>query len=210
MPTAMTFTNLQEDVRGYIERGGVSDPTVFAQLPRLINLAERSIAERLKILGFVNVVTANLVAGTSVYAKPDRWRETISMVCQNVRTPLFARSYEYARSYWPDPAQRATPEFYSDYNYENWLIVPTPIATIPWEILYYQQPPLLDAANQTNWLTDFAPSALLFRSLIETYAFLKDTARMAEVQPLYEEAVGRLSVNDIKKVVDRNVTRQGA
>jgi hypothetical protein len=42
MATAMTFTSLKQDVQRYLERGGTlaSDPIVFEQIPRLINLAE--------------------------------------------------------------------------------------------------------------------------------------------------------------------------
>ena len=57
MPTAMTFNSLQDDLRGYLERGTAVDVTVYEQLPRLINLAERDIARALKIQGFINVVT---------------------------------------------------------------------------------------------------------------------------------------------------------
>ena len=102
MPTAMTFTSLLTDLRQYLERGTSVDTTVFEQLPRLINLAERDIARKLKIQGFINVVTSAMAAGTSVYAKPDRWRDTISInfgigAANNQRTPLFPRSYEYCR-----------------------------------------------------------------------------------------------------------------
>lgn len=210
MAELMTFDSLQADMRSYLERGYAVDPTVFAQIPRLINLAERAIASALKIQGMINVVTADLVAGTSVYDKPDRWRETISMHAGTPRRFLFARSYEYCRTYAPDETVRGEPEFYADYDYQHWLIVPTPIATIPWEISYYQLPALLDASNQTNWLTDYAPNVLLYRSLLEATPFLKDDNRLGTWKGLYDEEMGKLNVNDIRKIADRNTTRQGA
>ena len=81
MATTMTFTTLQEDVRRYLERGNsyASDPVVYEQIPRLINLAERRISRELKIQGFINVVTGTLSEGQSVYPKPDRWRDTVSV-----------------------------------------------------------------------------------------------------------------------------------
>lgn len=210
MAENLTFTSLQEDVRRYLERGYVEDVTVYDQIPRLINLAERSIADKLKILGMIEVVTSDLVAGTSVYAKPDRWRETVSMQAGASRAQLFTRGYEYCRNYWPDETARATPEFYCDYGYQHWLIVPTPIATIPWEVTYYQQPPLLDGVTATNWLTQYAPNALLYRTLLETTPFLKNDERIQTWQQYYDEAMSSLNISDIKKVVDRNATRQGA
>ena len=120
MPTAMTFDSLQSDLRDYLERGTSVDPTVFDQLPRLINLAERDLARALKIQGFINVVTSVMAVGTSVYAKPDRWRDTVSINfgvgVTEERTPLFSRSYEYCRMYHPDEDLTAQPRFYADYD----------------------------------------------------------------------------------------------
>lgn len=213
MPTAMTFTSLQEDVRRYLERGYVTDTTVYAQLPRLINLAERAIATELKFQGFIDVVVTTLVAGTSVYDKPDRWRQTVSLnfgtgATNDTRTPLFARSYEYCRTYWPDSTVRAQPEFYSDYDYQHWLIVPTPDANYPMEVLYYQQPPLLDTNNQTNWLTDYAPNALLYRTLLETTPFLQHDERIPTWQTMYSQQMQAMNVQDLQKIVDRAATRK--
>lgn len=210
MPTVMTFTSLQQDVRNYLERGDSEDTVVYGQLPRLINLAERAIARKLKIEGFINVVTSDLVAGTSVYAKPDRWRRTLSMHYSNVRTPIFARSYEYCRTFWPDVTLRAPPQFYSDYNYTHWLIVPTPVATVPWEILYYEQPALLDDTNQTNWLTNYGPNALLYRTLLECEPFLKNDERIGVWKGLYDEAISDMNAEDISRIMDRAAVRQEA
>jgi hypothetical protein len=220
MPVAMTYTSLQEDIRRYIERGNVSDTTVYEQIPSLINLAERDIARKLKIQGFINVVTSTLVAGVSVYAKPDRWRRTVSMefgvaatpaaATQNKRIPIFARDYEYSRNYWPDSTATAQPEYYADYDYQHWLVVPTPDINYPWQIMYYEQPPYLDVTTQTNWLTEYAPQALLYGALVQAEPFLKNDERIPVWQGMYGSAVNDLNVEDLKKILDRNVTRQEA
>lgn len=215
MPTTMTFTTLKADMERYLERGGtlVSDPRVFEQLPRLINLAERRIARELKLQGLTSVVTDTLLPGVSVYAKPDRWRDTVSI---NVglgeemknRTFLFTRSYEYLRSYWPDESVRGAPEFYGDYNYEHWLIVPTPDLAYPFEVVYYELPPLLDDVTQTNWLTDYAPQALLYASLLEATPFLKNDERIQVWQGMYDRAAAMLNGEDLAKIFDRSATRK--
>jgi hypothetical protein len=217
MATATTFNSLLADLRKYLERGSVTDPEVFNQLPALINLAERNIARGLKVLGTQNVVisippTGGLVAGVSVYAKPDRWRDTISMcygggLSLNDRKFLFPRSLEYCRTYWPNSDGREEPEFYADYDYQHWLIVPTPVITRPWEIIYYQQPPLLDTVNQTNWLSDYAPDALLYRSLLECEPFLKNDERMGTWQNMFTSAMGLLDGEDMQRIIDRTTTR---
>ncbi len=217
MPAAMTFTTLQDDVRSYLERGGSAstDPLVFAQIPNLINLAERRISRDLKIQGFQVVVVTNLQAGVAVVAKPDRWRETISMnigtgTGNNTRVQIFPRAYEYCRQYWPNETEVQQPVFYADYNYTNWLFVPTPDANYPVEILYYELPALLDEANQTNWLTEYAPNLLLYATLLEATPYLKNDERIPVWQTMYAQAAQALNGEDLKKILDRGAVRNEA
>lgn len=213
MPTAMTFNSLQDDLRGYLERGGVSDTTVYNQLPRLINNAERDIAQDLKILGFIDPLLSGLVAGTSVYQKPDRWRATVSMnfgagVSQNDRTPIYPRSYEYCRRYWPNSDSRGVPKFYADYQYNYWLVVPTPVADYPWEILCWRLPALLDGTNQSNWLTDYAPTTLLNKSLENCWRFLKNNDMAQVWNGEYQKSSASLNGQDLQRIIDRNTARE--
>lgn len=215
MATTMTFTTLQEDVRRYLERGSsyASDPVVYDQIPRLINLAERRIARELKIQGFVNVVTGTLQTGVSVYAKPDRWRDTVSInigtgVNNNTRKVLFTRAYEYLLNYWPDRTATDRPLFYADYDYEHWLYAPTPDADYPFEILYYELPPLLDDVVQSNWLTEYAPQLLLYGTLLEATPFLKNDERIPVWQSMYDRSAAMLNGEDLAKILDRSSVRK--
>ena len=186
MSTTMTFETLKQDVQRYLERGATfaSDPIVHEQIPRLINLAERRIARELKIQGFINVVTTSLTVGQSVYPKPDRWRDTVSM---NVgtgaalanRTSLFTRDYEYLRSYWPNEAETAQPVFYADYNYDNWL-------------------------------TEYAPQLLLYGTLLEATPFLKSDDRIPVWQNMYDRSAAMLNGEDLAKILDRSAVRKEA
>ena len=217
MATGMTFTTLKQDVQRYLERGATyaSDPVVFEQIPRLINLAERRIARELKIQGFINVVVTNLAPGQSVVAKPDRWRDTVSFTLgtganNEQRKSIYARSYEYLRSYWPDATETGEPVFYSDYDYNHWLVAPTPDAAYPLEILYYQLPPLLDEEYETNWLTENAPEILLYGTLLEATPFLKNDERIAVWQNMYDRAAAMLNGEDLAKILDRSAVRKEA
>lgn len=215
MPTAMTYNSLLDDLRAYLERGATlaTDPTVYEMLPTLIGMAERRLARELKIQGTVNVVTTALIAGQSVYDKPDRWRETVSMFVgtgagNNTRSEVYPRGYEYIRSYWPNPTTTGTPRFYADYDYSHWLIAPTPASALPMEILYYELPPLLDDSNQTNWFTEYTPNALLYATLLESAPFLKNDERIATWEGFYNRAVAALNGEDIRQISDRGIIRR--
>lgn len=220
---AMTFTSLQSDMRNYLERGTSKDVIVFEQIPSLISLAEKAIATAIKVQGFLVPVTSSFVAGVSVYAKPNRWRETVSMfygikstpaaLVKNKRISLFPRSYEYCRTYWPDPSitdAENPPQFYADWDYQHWLIAPTPVEDQPWEVNYYQLPPLLSDSNQVNWLTEYAPNMLLYRALLEATPFLKNDERIPVWQQLYQEQLATINQQDLQKVADREAVRSTA
>jgi len=206
----MTYSSLLEDVRRYLERGftAESDQIVYEQLPRLITLGERRISRELKIQGFIRAVTTPLQAGVATYRKPDRWRDTVSMTLNGA--PIFARAYEYCRNYWPDEAQTATPQFYADYDYNHWLITPTPAADSNLEVVYYEQPRFLGEDFQTNWLTEYAPDLLLYATLLEATPFLKKDERIGTWQQMYDRAAQALNGEDLKKIMDRSAQRSEA
>jgi hypothetical protein len=210
MSYTMTYDSLLVDVRRYLERGftAESDQIVYDQLPRLITLGQRRIARELKIQGFIRPVQTSLQVGVPVYAKPDRWRDTISMTVNGV--PIFARSYEYLRSYWPVESETGTPQFYADYDYQHWLIAPTPNAASVLEIVYYEQPPLLGDDLQTNWLTEYAPDLLLYATLLEATPFLKTDERIQVWQAMYDRAAQALTGEDMKRITDRSAVRNEA
>jgi hypothetical protein len=215
--TGMTFTELQSDVRNYLERGysAAVDPIVFEQIPRLITLAERRISRDLKVQGFLVAVTFTMQTGLAVYPKPDRWRDTVSInvgtgTGNNTRQPVFTRSYEYIRNYWPNELETATPKFYADYNYTNWLFGPTPDEDYPVEAMYYELPALLSDTTQTNWLTEYAPQLILYGALLEATPFLKNDERIGVWQKFYDDAKASLNNEDLKKIVDRATVRTEA
>ena len=210
MSYTMTYDSLLVDMRRYLERGftQASDQIVFDQLPRLITLAERRIARELKIEGFIRAITTPLSIVVSTYLKPDRWRDTISMTVNG--TPIQTRSYEYLRNYWPDEAQTASPQFYADYDYANWLIAPTPNAASTLEILYYEQPALLGDTLQSNWLTEYAPELILYASLLEATPFLKNDDRVQLWQGLYDRCAQAFSGQDLGRILDRSAQRSEA
>lgn len=210
MAYSMTYDSLLTDLRRYLERGFTeeSDQIVYDQLPRLITLGERRIARELKIQGFIRAVQTPLQAGVAVYLKPDRWRDTISMTVAG--SPIFARSYEYCRSYWPDEAETGAPQFYADYDYQHWLITPTPATVQTLEVLYYEQPRFLGDDFQTNWLTEYAPDLLLYAALLEAAPFLKSDERIQIWQGMYDRSAQALNGEDLKRIMDRSANRSEA
>jgi hypothetical protein len=218
MPTSVNYTSLVSDLTNTLERGGSSssDPTVFEQIPRLINAAERKLMQLLKLQGTIEILRdpvglpANMTGG--FLTKPDRFRQTISMqygagAGNRTLTPIFPRSLEYCLAYWPDSVQTAPPEFYADADINHWLIVPTPDFTYPLQVVLYMLPPLLDDANQENFWTRLTPNALLYCSLLEATPFLRDDSRTPVWENLLQIELVSLSGQDLGKIMDRAAER---
>ena len=197
----MTYDSLNTMVLQYLER---RDLAVVEAIPTFITLAEFEIAQQIKTLGQMQVVESTMTIGNPVIQKPARWRKTTSMeVSSNgSKSPVLLRKYEYLKSYTPDATTTGLPLFYADYDYDHWLVAPTPDQAYPFEVLYYERIQPLSSANQTNWITQNAPNAMLFGTLLQAMPFLKNDARQI-FQQKYQEALASLKAEDVTRVGDR-------
>jgi hypothetical protein len=200
--SVMTYDSLVEDIQSYLER---SDAATLAKIPQFIMLAEQIIASEIKFLGNLVVVGSSMVLGEATIAKPARWRKTVSMnvTVAGKRQPVLLRTYEYLREYWPNPSSTDVPLYFCDYDYEHWLIAPTPAAAYSYEVLYYERNQPLDSTNQSNWFTQYAPQALLYGSLLQAMPFLKNDERIPMWQGQYDKIIAVLQNENVIRVADR-------
>jgi hypothetical protein len=140
-----------------------------------------------------------IIGGSSVIA---------SFPSNNNYTPILLRSYEYARSFWPNQSQTGSPMFYADYGYYNWLISPTPDQNYPFILGYLETPQVIDATYQTNYLTEFMPEVLLKAVLLEAMLDLKNDERIPVLESEYVKVLASWNAKDELRKVDRYVTRK--
>jgi len=201
----MTYDTLIENIQSYLER---TDTATLDKIPLFIMLAEQVIASEIKFLGNLTVVESNMTSSNPVINKPVRWHKTVSMnvTVDGVKQPVLLRKYEYLREYWPDQTQTDIPKFYCDYDYENWLVAPTPAENFDFEVLYYERVQPLDSSNQTNWFTQYAPQALLYGSLLQAMPFLKNDERTPIWQAQYQAIMQTLKKEDVLRIGDRQAS----
>jgi hypothetical protein len=206
----MTYNSLVTDITNWIN---TTNTTTLAEIPNFIYLTEQEICRKFRTIGYLIYVHGafipNAQAGGMVLAKPLRWRANVSFTCANavngnVCNILQLRTYEYLRDYFPDvTATPGLPLFYSDYAYNNWLVAPMPDLAYPYEIGYIEMPVPLTINQQTNWLTNNAPDALLWGSLCKAIPFLKDDERIPMWQASYKDALESLNMIDKTNFYDR-------
>jgi hypothetical protein len=197
----MTYDSLTYYVLQYLER---SDQAVINAIPTFITLAEFEIAEQIKTLGQLQVVESQMNVGNPVIAKPARWRKTVSIniTVNGAKQPVLLRKYEYLQNYWPNSTQTAVPLYYADTDWEHWYLAPTPDQSYNFEVLYYERIAPLSSENQTNWLTQNAPNAMLFGTLLQAMPFLKNDQRQI-FQQKYDQSLQALKTEDVSRVGDR-------
>jgi hypothetical protein len=199
----MTYDSLTSTVLQYLER---RDAAVVEAIPTFITLCEFEIAQYIKTLGQMEVVDANMNIGNPVIAKPARWRKTVSMTLSNSgsKQPILLRKLEYLNAYAQDVTATGIPLYYADYDFEHWIVAPTPNQAYAFEALCYTRLQPLSSAYQTNWLTQNAPNAMLFGTLKQTAPFLKNDARLALWKQMFDEALAALKTEDTLRVADRS------
>jgi hypothetical protein len=199
----MTYDSLTSSVLQYLER---SDVAVVNAIPTFITLCEFEIAQNIKTLGQMEVVDSTMNIGNPVIPKPARWRKTTSMTLSvsGQKQPMLVRKLEYLNAYAQDVTATGVPLYYADYDYEHWFVAPTPNQAYAFEALCYTRLQPLSSANQTNWLTQNAPNAMLFGTLKQTAPFLKNDARLALWKSMFDEALASLKTEDTLRIADRS------
>ena len=198
----MTYNSLTSIVLQYLER---SDTAVVNAIPTFITLAEFEIAQEIKTLGQLQLVQSQVSTGNPVLQKPARWRKTVSLNITDSsgnKNPVLLRKYEYLTNYWPNNTLTAQPLYYADTDWDHFYLAPTPDQAYAFELLYYERIQPLSSTNQTNWLTQNAPNAMLFGTLLQAVMFLKNDQRTIFEQK-YQEAIQALKAEDVSRVGDR-------
>lgn len=197
----LTYNSLTSTVLQYLER---SDQATVDQIPTFITLCEFEIAQQIKTLGQLQVVQSTMVQSNPVIAKPARWRKTVSfnVIVNDQRSPVLLRKYEYIKAYTPDANTTGVPLYYGDYDYEHWIVGPTPDDDYDFECLFYERLEPLSSSNQTNFLTQYAPNAMLFGTLLQAMPFLKNDQRQI-FQQKYDQAIAALKAEDVTRIADR-------
>lgn len=202
MTEVLTYSGLVDKVSRWLNREDLAQ-----DIPGFVMLAENRISRDCRILGNRKTVVGVLQQGVPVLAKPTRWRSTdyfnvSTAVGSNTRQPLYLRDYSYLREFWPNDAVTGQPEYYSDWDAYHWLIAPTPSANLAFEIGYWERINPIDPNNQTNWLTEQAPDAMLYATLLAATPMIMGDPRIDVWQAQYTQAIASLNENNAARRTD--------
>ena len=116
------------------------------------------------------------------------------MIDNNRHTyPLF-KHVSFIRDYTPDPTTTGLTKYYGLFDDTTFILAPTPAANYSFELHYKYRPASLTttSGSETTWLSDNAPDAMLYGTLVEAATFLKISDEAAQYEQRFMAATSAL------------------
>jgi hypothetical protein len=94
----------------------------------------------------------------------------------------------------PNASTTGLPKYYALFDDNSFLLAPTPDQTYTFELHYKYRPASLTTTSgtDTTWLSDNAPDAILYGTLVEAANFLKNPQETALYEQRFVQAVNGL------------------
>ena len=190
-----TYAQLKTAIQDYTEN---TESSFVTNLPTFIQNAESRIFKLVDLEVFRKNATSELSTGGDPYLSvPSDYLASFSMsiTVSNEKQFLLQKDVNFIQEYSPNPATTGVPKYYAFFDIDNFIVAPTPDSAYPVELHYYYKPASLTAGSDsgTTWLSENAPNAMLYGSLVEAYTYMKgeqDMLTMYEKQ--FTEALTRI------------------
>ncbi len=184
-----TYAELQTAVGNWLNRGDLT-----SYIPDLIMLGERKIYRDLRIRAMETALSGTIASG--VIAVPSDYIELKSAYINSSPTlQLQRRNVEFIYDKYPVRASEGRPKFIAREG-SNFIFGPYPDSGYTVQGIYYKRLTALSVSNTTNWFTDNAPDLLLYASLVEAEAFVKNDARIPLWVAGYERVKAMIEKED--------------
>jgi len=189
-----TLSELKTAIQNYTEN---QETTFVNSLDTFIESAEERIFQSVGLTFFRRNQTANLTVSNQYLNMPSDFLAPFSLSITSGTSKKFLdfKDVNFLQEFAPDSSVEGEPRYYASFDYENFVIAPTPDDSYDVELHYFYRPASLTAQGDsgTTWLSVNAPQAMLYGSLIAAYTFMKGEVDVLQnYNAQFTEAVGRL------------------
>lgn len=191
-----TYTTLKQAIQDWTE----NDETTFVNnLDFFITNAEERILKVTDLDYFRKNVSGTMDSGVKYLAMPSDYLASFSLQYTDSNGDahfLLQKDVNFIQTFNPDASTTGAPRYYSAFDYQNFIIGPTPDDDYAVELHYYYRPQSITAtADGQSWIGTNAPDALLYGSLLEAYTFMKGETDVIQMYMMrFAESVERLKV----------------
>jgi len=189
---SFTYATLKSAVEDYCE---TSETTFVNDLPVFIKEAEERILKNVELPVFRSNVTGTATADNPYLSTPSDFLApySLAVIASNVYTYLLFKHVSFIRDYTPNASTTGLPKYYALFDDTTFLLAPTPDnpsagVDYTFELHYKYRPASLTAGAEggTTWLSDNAPDALLYGTLVEAATFLKVPEEVGQYEQRFQ------------------------
>ena len=200
---SFTYDQLKTAIQDFTE---YTETNFVTNLPVFIRLAEERILKSVDLDNFRKNATSSLSSGDEYISMPTDFLAPFSLFITTAGSQAFLleKDVNFIREAYPDRTATGVPKYYASFDSKadtsgnvtgNFIVGPTPNSNYTVELHYFYRPASLTAGSGSSytWLSENAPNALLYGSLIEAYIYMKGEQDMiAMCQSRYAESFDRL------------------
>lgn len=208
---SFTYATLKTAIQDYTEN---TETTFVNNLPTFIKSAEERIFKAVQLSLFRKNVSGTMTASNKYLALPTDFLAPFSLSITNSSNHEFLlyKDVNFVQDFNTNPATTGAPRYYAQFDNDNLIVGPTPDSGYTVELHYYYRPASLTAGadSGTTWLSENAPQAMLFGSLIDAYTFMKGEADILQLyNSRFVEAVQTLKqLGEARETTDQYRTGQ--
>tara|TARA_R100001463_G_C3501272_1_gene219076 strand:+ start:403 stop:1044 length:642 start_codon:yes stop_codon:yes gene_type:complete len=206
----MNYGELKTAIQDYAE----NDETSFVNnLPLFIRMAEERILKGVQLNFFQKNQSGVMATGNEYLAAPTDFLVpfSLSIDVSGDKEFLLFKDLDFVQTSNPNSTTTGQPQYYAQFDVDNFIIAPTPDANYTVDIHYLYRPASLTVGTDsgTSWLSENAELTLLYASLVEAYTYMKgDQSLMQLYNQRYMESMDRLkNLGEAQETIDEY--RQG-
>jgi len=195
--------NLWQVIQDYTQN---SEATFQSEIPNFVQLAEERVYNSVQLPALRKSVTGGLTVGNQYLTLPVDYLNTFSLSTIDPVTGnqsfLIDKDVEFIREAYPGVTVTATPKYFAQFDYQTFIVGPTPDQSYAVELHYGYYPPSIVTVGN-SWVGENFAEVLLYGALREAYVFMKGEADVTQMyESKYQESMGLL-----KQFIDGKLRR---
>jgi hypothetical protein len=208
---AWTYTTLTQSIKDWTDN---SETTFVAEIPFFITNAEERIFKSIDLEYFRKNVSGELTSGNKFLSMPTDYLSSFSLAfidASGNTNFLLQKDVSYIQEHTPGGSSTTgNPKYYAPFDYQNFIVAPTPDASYVAELHYFYRPTSITTVDTgITWIGTNASDALLYGCLVEAYTFMKGEADIIKMySDRYMESISRLK-NYAEGMEDKDAFRAG-
>lgn len=192
--SGFTYSGLKTAVQDYCL---ATETTFVNSLPTFIQEAEERILKNVEMPLFRKNQIGSFTTSNAYLTTPTDFLSPYSLAISSSGnySYLLLKNVSFIRDYTPNESTTGLPKYYAMFDDDTFLVAPTPDSNYNVELHYKYRPLSLTAGAEsgTTWLSENAPDAMLYGTLVEAATFLKTPDEIMLYQQRFDRAMQALA-----------------